>query len=175
MFIIYRQRRQKTQTPHIRWHEWLPSGGSLAVWYRWVFYPSFRFVYLKKMRHMEIFSLKSTHSSNQEEHREQAFVIRSYMWSFLHFCCTPDSGTWSKPVVQGIPPLPRSLHNTTVIGQRMFVFGGWVPLVMDDVKVATHEKEWKCTNTLASLNLGEKWHILKNHARNNGFDICVRY
>lgn len=37
----------------------------------------------------------------------------------------------------------------------MFVFGGWVPLVMDDVKVATHEKEWKCTNTLASLNLGE--------------------
>ena len=38
---------------------------------------------------------------------------------------------------------------------RMFVFGGWVPLVMDDVKVATHEKEWKCTNTLASLNLGE--------------------
>ncbi|KAJ9588379.1 hypothetical protein L9F63_018249, partial [Diploptera punctata] len=35
----------------------------------------------------------------------------------------------------------------------MFVFGGWVPLVMDDVKVATHEKEWKCTNTLACLNL----------------------
>lgn len=29
-----------------------------------------------------------------------------------------------------------------------------MPLVMDDVKVATHEKEWKCTNTLASLNLG---------------------
>jgi hypothetical protein len=38
----------------------------------------------------------------------------------------------------------------------MFVFGGWVPLVMDDVKVATHEKEWKCTNTLGSLNLGMK-------------------
>lgn len=37
---------------------------------------------------------------------------------------------------------------------RMYVFGGWVPLVMDDVKVATHEKEWKCTNTLACLNLG---------------------
>lgn len=35
------------------------------------------------------------------------------------------------------------------------MFGGWVPLVMDDVKVATHEKEWKCTNTLACLNLGE--------------------
>merc|ERR1719430_2579175 len=24
---------------------------------------------------------------------------------------------------------------------------------MDDVKVATHEKDWKCTNTLASLNM----------------------
>ena len=64
-----------------------------------------------------------------------------------------DTMTWSKPQLGGIPPLPRSLHSSTMIGQRMFVFGGWVPLVMDDVKVATHEKEWKCTNTLASLNM----------------------
>ncbi|CAH1785003.1 unnamed protein product [Owenia fusiformis] len=64
-----------------------------------------------------------------------------------------DTLTWCKPVLQGIAPLPRSLHSSTVIGNRLFVFGGWVPLVMDDVKVATHEKEWKCTNTLASLNL----------------------
>ena len=34
----------------------------------------------------------------------------------------------------------------------MFVFGGWVPLIMDDTR-STVEKEWKCTNTLASLNL----------------------
>ncbi|XP_012935756.1 host cell factor 1 isoform X3 [Aplysia californica] len=60
---------------------------------------------------------------------------------------------WVQPTISGMPPLPRSLHSATVIGNRMFVFGGWVPLVMDDVKVATHEKEWKCTNTLASLNL----------------------
>jgi len=26
---------------------------------------------------------------------------------------------------------------------------------MDDGKVATHEKEWKCTNTLGCLNLGQ--------------------
>jgi host cell factor len=57
--------------------------------------------------------------------------------------------------VNGSPPLPRSLHSATLIGYRMFVFGGWVPLFMDDVKVATHEKEWKCTNTLACLNLGQ--------------------
>ncbi|XP_054710138.1 host cell factor 2-like [Uloborus diversus] len=64
-----------------------------------------------------------------------------------------DTMTWSKPVVQGLSPLPRSLHSATLIGHRMLVFGGWVPLVMDDNKAAAHEKEWKCTNTLASLNL----------------------
>jgi host cell factor len=37
----------------------------------------------------------------------------------------------------------------------MYVFGGWVPLVLDDAKGDKHEKEWKCTNTLACLNLGE--------------------
>lgn len=62
---------------------------------------------------------------------------------------------WTKPEVVGIPPLPRSLHTATMIGSRMFIFGGWVPLVLDDVKVAAHEKEWKCTNQLACLNLGK--------------------
>ncbi|KAM7540951.1 hypothetical protein Aperf_G00000034005 [Anoplocephala perfoliata] len=63
-----------------------------------------------------------------------------------------DSMNWTQPTISGIPPAPRSLHSATVIGNRMFVFGGWVPLVMDDMK-STTEKEWKCTNTLASLNL----------------------
>jgi len=66
-----------------------------------------------------------------------------------------DSMTWNKPIVHGPTPLPRSLHTATLIGHRMYVFGGWVPLVVDDVKVATHEKEWKCTSTLACLNLGK--------------------
>ncbi|CAH8837333.1 unnamed protein product [Trichobilharzia szidati] len=64
-----------------------------------------------------------------------------------------DTMTWIKPIISGDPPAPRSLHSATVIGNRMFVFGGWVPLVMEDMKMATQEKEWKCTNTLASLNL----------------------
>ncbi|XP_011135746.2 host cell factor [Harpegnathos saltator] len=64
-----------------------------------------------------------------------------------------DSMTWNRPIVHGPTPLPRSLHTATLIGHRMYVFGGWVPLVVDDVKVATHEKEWKCTSTLACLNL----------------------
>ncbi|XP_074620082.1 host cell factor 2-like isoform X2 [Acropora palmata] len=64
-----------------------------------------------------------------------------------------ESMTWSKPAIHNMIPLPRSLHSATVIGKRMFVFGGWVPLVMDEVKGRQDEKEWKCTNSLACLNL----------------------
>ncbi|XP_023189701.1 host cell factor 1 isoform X1 [Xiphophorus maculatus] len=64
-----------------------------------------------------------------------------------------DSLVWSQPALSGTPPLPRSLHSATVINHKMYVFGGWVPLIEDDVKMGTHEKEWKCTNNLACLNL----------------------
>jgi len=64
-----------------------------------------------------------------------------------------DAMTWSKPAINNMIPLPRSLHSATTIGKRMFVFGGWVPLVMDEVKGRQDEKEWKCTNSLACLNL----------------------
>lgn len=63
-----------------------------------------------------------------------------------------DSMTWSKPQTRGRAPLPRSLHSSTMINNKMYVFGGWVPLVADDSKT-TIEREWKCTNTLAVLNL----------------------
>ncbi|XP_018096565.2 host cell factor 1-like isoform X2 [Xenopus laevis] len=80
-----------------------------------------------------------------------------------------DTLTWSKPSLNGVAPLPRSLHSATTILNKMYVFGGWVPLVMDDVKVATHEKEWKCTNTLACLNLESmSWeHIVMETSEDN--------
>ncbi|KAM9325638.1 host cell factor 1 [Gastrophryne carolinensis] len=80
-----------------------------------------------------------------------------------------DTLTWSKPTLHGAAPLPRSLHSATTISNKMYVFGGWVPLVMDDVKVATHEKEWKCTNTLACLNLDSMaWeHIVMDTLEDN--------
>ena len=69
-----------------------------------------------------------------------------------------DSMTWTKPMLYGPSPLPRSLHSATLIGNKMYVFGGWVPLVVDTDNRggspgSLHEKEWKCTNTLAVLNL----------------------
>ncbi|XP_017051468.1 host cell factor isoform X2 [Drosophila ficusphila] len=63
-----------------------------------------------------------------------------------------DSMTWSKPITLGQTPLPRSLHSSTMIANKMYVFGGWVPLVINDSK-STTEREWKCTNTLAVLDL----------------------
>lgn len=64
-----------------------------------------------------------------------------------------DTMNWTNPTIGGAPPLPRSLHSATLIKDRMYVFGGWVPLVIDDLRSGGHEKEWKCTNTLTSLNL----------------------
>lgn len=67
---------------------------------------------------------------------------------------------WTRPQTNGLTPLPRSLHSSTLVGHRMFVFGGWVPYTIDDVKEDTHEKEWQCTNSLACLNLGEFYRTL---------------
>ena len=69
------------------------------------------------------------------------------------------SMTWERPIVEGVPPLPRSLHSATLIGNFMYVFGGWVPLVLEELKGSGNEKsEWKCTNTLACLDLEQmRW------------------
>lgn len=77
--------------------------------------------------------------------------------------------TWSSPKLLGSPPLPRSLHSASVIGNKMFIFGGWVPhheagdskdwspSIENDPKQPLppiiHEKEWRCTNTLGVLDL----------------------
>ncbi|CAH1153360.1 unnamed protein product [Phaedon cochleariae] len=86
-----------------------------------------------------------------------------------------ETMTWLKPQVSGITPLPRSLHTSTLIGHRMFVFGGWVPVVADEVKTATKEKEWKCTSTMACLNLESmNWDELSIHAETEADLPCAR-
>lgn len=65
-----------------------------------------------------------------------------------------DTLTWNRPQASGITPLPRSLHTSTLIGNKMYVFGGWVPVVTEEVKTSTNEKEWKCTSSMACLDLG---------------------
>ncbi|XP_028307202.1 host cell factor 2 isoform X2 [Gouania willdenowi] len=62
-----------------------------------------------------------------------------------------DTMVWSKPQTKGPTPLPRSLHSTSVIGNKMYVFGGWIPVPAKD-KDKTLGNEWICTNSLNVLN-----------------------
>ncbi|XP_072235204.1 host cell factor 2 [Leuresthes tenuis] len=63
-----------------------------------------------------------------------------------------DSMVWSTPETRGPTPLPRSLHSANVIGNKMFVFGGWIPVPESDRHIA-EGTEWICTNSLSALNL----------------------
>ncbi|CAF3386139.1 unnamed protein product [Rotaria socialis] len=79
------------------------------------------------------------------------------LWSF-HL----DFSQWTQLTPSGLGPQPRSLHSAVVMGNRMFIFGGWVPLIMSDKNDQySNEKEWKCTNTLAAFNLETNgWELL---------------
>lgn len=50
-----------------------------------------------------------------------------------------------------------------------------MPLVMDEVKGRQDEKEWKCTNSLACLNLGLLCWKLKHHEEKNHFYCNYMY
>ncbi|KAL3118108.1 hypothetical protein niasHT_004369 [Heterodera trifolii] len=70
-----------------------------------------------------------------------------------------ESMNWSNPLPQGFGPLPRSLHTANLIENRMFIFGGWVPIDPDD-KLERPNQGWKCTSTLAVLNLSTlRWEL----------------
>ncbi|XP_055371993.1 host cell factor 2 isoform X2 [Condylostylus longicornis] len=64
-----------------------------------------------------------------------------------------DTMMWTRPVTLGPTPLPRSLHSATLIGNKMYIFGGWVPLIPCESENPINEREWKCTNTLGVLDL----------------------
>lgn len=49
---------------------------------------------------------------------EMVYIVFLFMFFFV----TTDTLTWTKPHVLGIPPLPRSLHSSTIIGNRFVLF-----------------------------------------------------
>ncbi|XP_030576629.1 host cell factor 2 isoform X2 [Archocentrus centrarchus] len=63
-----------------------------------------------------------------------------------------DTMVWSVPETKGSTPLPRSLHSANVIGNMMYVFGGWIPAPESETHIALGT-EWICTNSLSVLSL----------------------
>ncbi|XP_041282752.1 host cell factor 2 isoform X1 [Onychostruthus taczanowskii] len=63
-----------------------------------------------------------------------------------------ETMTWSRPETKGTVPLPRSLHTANVIGNKMYVFGGWVPQSAEG-EISAPDGEWKCTGSFSYLNL----------------------
>ncbi|CAH7321089.1 Hcfc2 [Phodopus roborovskii] len=64
-----------------------------------------------------------------------------------------ETMSWSKPETKGIAPLPRSLHTASVIGNKMYIFGGWVPHKGESTESLPHDCEWRCTSSFSYLNL----------------------
>ncbi|XP_063678974.1 host cell factor 1-like [Bolinopsis microptera] len=62
---------------------------------------------------------------------------------------------WIPVIAIGLPPLPRSLHTANVIGNKMYIFGGWVAINQKSKNktVFLPEKEYKCTNSTACFNM----------------------
>ncbi|MBN3312325.1 HCFC2 factor, partial [Atractosteus spatula] len=54
---------------------------------------------------------------------------------------------------------------SSVITQRMFVFGGWIPVLRSEDKPSALGAEWTCTNSMSALNLDSMtWSCLVSDA-----------
>ncbi|KAG8439420.1 hypothetical protein GDO86_005579, partial [Hymenochirus boettgeri] len=70
-----------------------------------------------------------------------------------------ETMTWTHPETKGVSPLPRSLHTANILGNKMYIFGGWIPqTICDD---SFQDKQWKCTNSFSYLDLDTtEWTML---------------
>ncbi|AWO97823.1 putative host cell factor 2 [Scophthalmus maximus] len=62
-----------------------------------------------------------------------------------------DTMVWSAPETKGSVPLPRSLHSASLIGNKMYVFGGWISVPESDKYDASGTK-CICSSSLSVLN-----------------------
>ncbi|XP_077091047.1 host cell factor 2 isoform X2 [Siphateles boraxobius] len=86
-----------------------------------------------------------------------------------------ETMTWSLPPTRGQPPLPRSLHTSNVIGNKLYVFGGWVPVGEEEETLAADGVKWICTNSLSILNLDTlTWHNLTLEEHQQGLASGVQ-
>ncbi|XP_048011499.1 host cell factor 2 isoform X1 [Megalobrama amblycephala] len=86
-----------------------------------------------------------------------------------------ETMTWSLPPTRGQPPLPRSLHTSNVIGNKLYVFGGWVPVGEAEEALTADGVKWICTSSLSILNLDTlTWHNLTPEEHQQGLDSGVQ-
>ncbi|XP_036433525.1 host cell factor 2 [Colossoma macropomum] len=86
-----------------------------------------------------------------------------------------ETMTWSLPQTTGPCPLPRSLHSSNVMGNQMFVFGGWVPVEETEGRQNSLGEEWICTNSLSVLNLDTMtWCSLNSEDQQQQSDLAVQ-
>ncbi|XP_068442650.1 host cell factor 2 [Clinocottus analis] len=63
-----------------------------------------------------------------------------------------DTMVWSMTETRGPTPFPRSLHSATVIGNKMYVFGGWIAAPEADKHNAL-QTDSVCSDSLSILSL----------------------
>ncbi|KAL7026501.1 hypothetical protein ACKWTF_005046 [Chironomus riparius] len=65
---------------------------------------------------------------------------------------------WMQILVSGIPPAPRSLHSASLIGTKMYIFGGWVDRKPLKSAFDPPSVRFETTNSLSYLDLDDlKW------------------
>ncbi|CAD5225776.1 unnamed protein product [Bursaphelenchus xylophilus] len=66
---------------------------------------------------------------------------------------------WREIQPHGEIPRPRSLHSASLVGDRVFVFGGWVPVTPEDVpQDGSPYLDWRCSNDIHSFHvLNNRW------------------
>ncbi|XP_051974921.1 host cell factor 2-like [Xyrauchen texanus] len=80
-----------------------------------------------------------------------------------------ETMTWSLPQTRGQVPLPRSLHTSNVMGNKLYVFGGWVPVGETEDTLNSDGVKWVCSNSLSMLNLDTlAWHNLTTEEHQQG-------
>ncbi|XP_061085982.1 host cell factor 2 isoform X1 [Conger conger] len=84
-----------------------------------------------------------------------------------------ETMTWATPDTKGPAPLPRSLHSANVIGNKMYVFGGWVPVVNAEDQINAVGTEWICTNSVCELDLDTmQWQALSPERQQEEGKAC---
>ncbi|KAM4748835.1 host cell factor 2 [Rhinophrynus dorsalis] len=125
---------------------------------------------------------KGTPPSPRESHSAVVYCRRDnksklYIFGGMSGCRLCDlweldleTMTWTCSEAKGVVPLPRSLHTANVIGNRMYIFGGWIPQTTCD-NVSPQDKQWKCTSSFSYLNLDTtEWTTLMSDCQEDRTD-----